>query len=291
MSWGGGPAGSTAWGDGDGAVVPSMQLIAGEAVRENVIRLTFSTPVYFSRWHDPRDASFIDRYTVTADTTTTGLDGVPARPVFPADVQPVLGAEDQIDIWLDRPLSSYGAKYRVAVTGLQSSTGLPLDVSAATVVVDGVLQGLPILTPDQLVGNRDIANPQSLSMLGGQPAVIAALGVYQYDDTGDIGIDAGLVSYKKRVFRRLTTRKGAFAHMPGYGVSIPQSIKKLARANLVDGIASDAEDQIRQEPETKSVTVRLVPHPEAPGLFVYRITATTTFGQLQDFDVPVPLAA
>jgi len=275
MSWGAGPAGSTPWGDGDGGTPAGLALVAADAVRENCIRLTFNNPVYFSRWHDPHDASFINRYTVTEDPTAIGLDHLPSRPVAPAEVRSVFGVPTQIDVWLDRAMSPYGAKYTVGCVGLVDVHGVALDTGFATAVVDGVRQGAPVVDVSNVVGNRDIANPQMT-------------GVYQYDDTGDYGVDEGLASYKKRVFRRLTSRKGTFRHLPGYGVLIPQSVKKLARANLVDGIAADAEDQVRQEPETKDVTVQLVPNPQTPGLYLYRVRADTTLGAV-NLDAPVPV--
>lgn len=286
MSWGSGPFGITPWGGGD---VAGLRLVSADAIRENVIRLQFSDPVYFSRWHDPADASFIDRYTITADPTAIGLDGQPSRPVLPADVQAVFGDPTQIDLWLDRSMSPYGSKYSVSVTKLQSTTGVPLDLASTSAVVDGVRQGFPIITANTLIGNRDIANPQSLGAMQGQASQVSALGTFQYDDTGDVGFDEGFISWKKRVFRRLTTRRGSFRHLPSYGITLPKTIKKLARANLVDGIAAEAEEQIRSEPETISASVQLVPHPETPGLFVFRINAETSFGNISNFDVPVPL--
>jgi len=133
------------------------------------------------------------------------------------------------------------------------------------------------------LGNRDIANPQ----LPGVGITADQLGHFATDDTGDYGIDQGLASYKKRVFRRLMSKKGSFRHLPGYGVGIPSQVKRLARANLTDSIAADAEDQIRQEPETQSVSVTLTQSDDNPGLFFYRVRAKTSLGDA-NFDVPLP---
>lgn len=281
-SWGGSPWGSTS------EVVPVIKfaLISAEPIRENVIRLTFARPVYLSRWHDPYDASRSDCYTIVADTEFVGIDGNPSRPVAVADVRAVVGDGSQIDVWLDRSLSPTGSRYTITVANLVSDDQLAvLDTANASATFQGVQQGLPVLSIDMAIGNRDIANPQMVA-----PGVSTdQLGHFRYDETGDYGIDQGMVSFKKRVFRRLTTIRGAFRHIPSYGVSIPQSAKKLVRANLTDSLAADAEDQIRQEPETTNVSVSLVRSPNEPGLVVYRIHAKTTLGVVDAFDVPVPV--
>jgi hypothetical protein len=287
MSWGFGPWGVSPWGAAPPPAAPVLSLVLAEPIRENCVRLTFDRAVYFSRWHDPPDAAFVDRYSITADPTAIGIDGNPSRPVAVADVTRVAGADGtQIDVWLDRALSPTGSRYTIAVSNLKSSDlTRTIDPDAASWTFSGVAAGLPVAGADLTLGNRDFANPQ-------MPAVgVTAdqLGHFTVDDTGDYGIDQGLVSYKKRVFRRLTSRKGAFRHNPGYGVSIPQSAKKLARANLTDSIAADAEDQVRQEPETISVSVVLSQSTEDPSLFFYKVTARTTIGVVSDYAVPVPV--
>jgi len=288
MSWGFGPWGVTPWGATFTLppVVTGIALILAEPVRENVVRLTFDTPIYFSRWHDPPDAAFVDRYAISADPTAIGIDGEPSRPVLVADVKLVPGDGTQIDVWLDRAMSPTGSQYTVTVTNLKSSDlTLDMDPDQSTWTFLGVHQGLPVPGADLTLGNRDFANPQ----MPGVGVAQDQLGHFMIDDLGDYGIDQGLVSYKKRVFRRLTTRKGSFRHLPGYGVSIPQSAKKMARANLTDSIAADAEDQVRQEPETKNVSVVLTQSPDDPSLFIYKVTARTTIGDISDYTVPVPI--
>jgi hypothetical protein len=287
VSWGFGPYGITPWGGPFTAAPPPvyLQLQSAEAIRENVVRLTFDNPIYFSRWHDPADGSFVNRYSISHDPAAIGIDGEPTRPVNVADVQRVRDAANQVDVWTDRAFSPTGSRYIVTVMGLRSANMvLRIDPAGASASFEGVQQGAPRRTIDGVVGNRDFANPQ---MPG--PGILAnSLGHFIPDDRGDYAIDQGLTSYKKRVFRRLTTIKGTFRHIPGYGVGVPSAAKKLARANLTGSIAADAEDQIRQEPETISAEVILVPAVEDPSLFYYRINARTTLGTVSDYDVPVP---
>jgi hypothetical protein len=283
VSWGAGPYGLTPW--GGSTITVYLLLLMAEAIRENVVRLTFDHDIYFSRWHDPADGSFIDRYSITADPTAIGIDGQPSRPVRVADVQRVVGSANQVDVWTDRKLSPTGSRYNVFVTGLRSiDLALDLNPAGASATFEGVQQGVPLRTVDGTIGNRDFANPQ----MPGPGIPADSLGQFIPDDLGDYGIDQGLVSYKKRVFRRLISPKGSFRHIPGYGVGVPTYSKMLARANLTGSIAADAEDQIRQEPETISVEVTLRQSDDDPSLFYYRINARTTLGIVSDYDVPVP---
>ena len=76
-AWGSGEFGAGSWGGGEG----TLTLLGAFALRENVIRLAFSQPVYFSSILDPLDASNPEKYSVTAVSGTFGIDGSPARPV------------------------------------------------------------------------------------------------------------------------------------------------------------------------------------------------------------------
>ena len=281
---------------GDGATTAGSQfgLILAEAVRENVVRLTFDQPVYYSRWHDP--ASFVQRYAIAADPSAIGIDGNPTRPVAVAAVHRVPDSDRQIDVWTDRVMSPTGSRYTITVIGLMSANlSMALNPSQSSYTFTGVQQGMPVLSADQMIGNRDFANPQfgatvrpAIMRPGSNVFALPQVGHFVADDTGDYAYDQGMESYKKRVFRRLTTPKGTFRQHPGYGVRIPGSVKRLARANLTDSVAADAEDQIQQEPETKSVSVALVQSPSDPSLWIYRITAKTSIGDLTNYDVPLP---
>jgi len=287
MSWGSQGWGITPWGGVSGTSVTMLSLVSVVAIRENCVQLAFSDDVYFSRWHDPPDASFVSRYAITPLLGSIGDDGQPARPVAPVLVDNVFGDGTLINIWLDRPMSPYAAQYLVTVTDLASVGGAALDPTASSFEVFGVQRGLPAHVTEQLISNRDIANPQTLTALKGLVRDPNLLGRFVVDETGDLGTDQGLVSYKKRVFRRLITQKGRFAHLPNYGTQFLQSVKQLARPQLVHHLATDAEAQIRQEPETADVSVQIVLLDAAQGLYVYRIRASMTAGTAANFDVPV----
>jgi hypothetical protein len=287
--WGAAPWGSSPWG---GGAAGAAQLCLGLAiaVRENVVRLFFSEPVKYTRWCDHGDASRLGCYSV-AVVGGTGIDGLASREVAPAAVELVDGAGGrQVDLTVDRVFSPYGVLYAATVTGILSASGLMLGIGANQVLFQGLQKGLPSALTEHAVATGDIANPQTLRALfdplpeaGRRSDVL--LGTYRADGTGDLANDGGLTSYKKRLFRRLTTKKGRFGHLPNYGVDLVGSVKMLARPGVRDALAADAEEQIRMEPETESATVRV--EVTESGVAFFRIAATMKSGRTAGTAVPV----
>ena len=282
--WGDGPWGETPWG---GGLPIGFAVISAEPVRENVVRIRFASPVYFSGLLDPGDASSIKRYTVQAVSGTEGIEEDATREVRAIAV--ARGSDEfEIDVTVDRPFTSHGSRYLISVNGITSIDGDPIDPAGATYQFDGVYRQLVPPVPDRGVSNRDIANPQTLSgVLDPLPVTTDpnVLGTFPIDDQGDYAFDEGLPSYKKRVFRRIFTRKGRFAHLPGYGTILLDSIKKLSQPGSRDAIAGDLEEQIREEPETVSVKVSI--ESTTDGIWYVRVAAKTRLGS-ETFDVPLP---
>jgi len=285
VSWGLSMFGSTPWGGGAGA---TLQLAAAESIRENVVRLTFSEEVYLSGWRDALDGLRREKFSIAVDPATSDFNGVPARAVLLAAIERVPASFNrQIDLVTDRAMSHWPSQYTVRVRDLYAVSGATLDLSATTATVWGQQQGAPPPLADYAVATRDFANPQSArDVVGVTPsAASAVLGTFQVDDTGDYAADRGMASLKKRILRRLTTRKGAFRHLPGYGVGFPGVVKLLSRPGVAAALAADAEDQIRQEPEVQSVSVRLVQ--SVPGLAYFSVKVQTSIGGTLEFDVPL----
>lgn len=284
LGWGFAP-----WGGGSGAT--TFGLLSALAVRENMVRLLFSEPVYWSRWLDPYDGSRPELYSVGIVEGTLGIDGRPVREVSviavePSDPTPAAPV-NRVDVVVDRPFSPFGARYVVnASTNLASMTGTPLDVTRASLEFDGLYRGLPPATPDLQPSGGDIANPQSLeALLDPVPRTNSdeLLGTFPIDDLGDYAKDDGIASIKKRIIRRLTTRKGAFAHLPNYGVDIPANVKRLALPGLREALAADAEEQVKQEPEVIDARVTLTIDGEVTW---FRVKARVNVGRELDFRFP-----
>lgn len=282
MPWGASPWGVGPWGDGPEPFV----LVSVDPIRENVLRLTFNAPVYWSQRGDPDDGAHAGFYAVTAIAGTVGIDGVGVRPIQVAHVDQVAGSGGtQIDVTLDRAMSPYGTQYTIAVHGLRSTYGHYLP--AMQVAVDGLQRGLPRIVGDQRTTTSDFSNPQSKSgVLDPLPVTDNALvlGSYPTDDNGDYALDEGVATLKKRIYRRLSTGKGRFRHLLKYGVTIPENVKRLARGGMVQALAADAEEQVRQEPEVSSasVTARMDPS----GVAWFTVRARTNTGQTVSTEVP-----
>jgi hypothetical protein len=103
---------------------------------------------------------------------------------------------------------------------------------------------------------------------------------------GDLGNDEGLESYRKRVIRRCMTRKGAFSHLPQYGIGVPAQVKKLAQPGVREALAAEAELQIGQEPETQQVSCSFERDATLAGLWWLIIRARTKAGAAGSVKVP-----
>lgn len=292
MGWGG-VTGTKGWGGLPwGAGGTALRLLTAEAVRENVVRLGFNQAIRFSGVFDPGDAANPERYVINAVAGTVGLDELPVRDVSPivAELAAVeSGGGSFIDVTLDRPMSPYPCRYVATVNQIVSETGTLLEPGFTTLSYFSVFKGLPVIAMDLAVARRDFANPQTFeSLLDPLPVTNdpTLLGGYPVDDGGDYAIDEGLTSYKKRVIRRLTTRKGAFAHLPNYGVGVPDRVKRLGGSSYRQALAADAESQIKEEPETLAVSVRAISDPNYPSLLILRVRAKTNTGEEMKKDVP-----
>lgn len=300
------------WGDGFGdggwgGPVEPFELLTAEAVRENVIRLSFNAGVYASGLEDYWDALQVNprlfaRYAIAVVTGTTGLDGRGVRPVgiveaYAPGVSDGLETSELgrcVDLVLDRPMSPYPAKYSLtadylmdlSLTSRLSTGGVEGPV---TVIVDGLFKEVQPVSLDAPAKNRDIHNPQTREALFDpipDPDNPLNLGTMVYDETGDYGFDEGITAYKKRILRRLITRKDGFVHLPGYGVGVLQYGKKLALASTRMQLVADAEVQIRREPETAAVKVNLVPT-TTPGYHRLEIRARMKSGAAVPLSFPV----
>lgn len=262
-----------------------INLVNAIALRENMVRLWFDVPVYVTNVLDPGDATDPARYSFEADADSVGSDGLAPREVRPALIE--ASSDVTLDVWTDRRLSPFPSTYLVSVNGLLESPTLEV-LNNYRASFFGLRAGVPVPSPDMAISNADFANPQTLSgALDPLPNPgDSVLGTLPVDETGDLAKDEGLQSYKKRVFRRLTTKKGRFRHLPDYGTIVLDSVKMLARPGLLGQISADAEEQIKQEPETVAVQVRIVRQGE---LAFYRIRVRCSFGATIDMSVPIAI--
>ena len=286
LGWGSSGWGASGW--GAPTLADALTILSAVAVRENCVRLTFNLILAYTDVRGLVDAADPDNYVIEPVEDTIGEDGLPPRPVFPVLVEQVKRPDvngKAIDVWLDRRLSPYPAQYRVR--GVRSVAANGAALSSLIAVFHGVTWAPP--TPENATTPAtDIANPgyESASI----PGSTQILGVYPTTSQGDYATDQGLVSYKKRIFRRLTTRRGRFAHLPNYGVGLLDQIKRLAKPSIKQTIAAQAEAQIREEPETLDVRVTITSDANTPGLFRFRVQARTGVYGTVNLDIPVSTA-
>lgn len=280
--WGTAEWGTSGWGaPGLGDL---LELVSAVAVRENLVRLTFNHPLRYTDVRGRIDAADPRNYAIDAVVDSVGADGLSPRPVTPILIKlaAVANAGGRvIDVWLDRRLSPYPAMYEARCLRTVAANCAALGTSTA--LFPGLVWAPPVAA-NETTPATDLANPGYES--AAIPGSSQILGVYPVTAQGDYGTDQGLVSYKKRIVRRLTTRRGAFAHLPNYGVGLLDEVKRLALPSTRQKIAADAEGQIRQEPETLAVEVRITTGAR-PGVFFFRVRARTrVFGPVS-LDIPV----
>jgi hypothetical protein len=264
-----------------------LEILSVYALDETTLRVTFNVQPYTDGLGSYRDGLRPDAYTVTAEAST-GNDGEPARAVQPILVDLVDGDPLSLDVHVDRPFSPYPATYTLSMSGAQGplAGGIASTTYGNATGVLGVHRALQPQLEDQQQGWRDIANPQTPGALadvetrGGD----AAYGTYVIDSTGDYAFDEGLISLKKRIYRRLITKKGQFAHAPNYGVGVGDVVKRLASQSVRSQLIAEAQSQIMQEPGVLRVLVALEPKGTSGGLWTMRVLVRTSVGQSARFD-------
>lgn len=294
--WGASAWGLDAWGGPSSA---ALTLLGAVAVRENVVRLAFSQPVYVSTLLDRFDGSKANKYAIAPNLESVDAVGVPPRAVGviavevpnAASVPPVLQAEIGyfIDLVLDRPLSSHPAIYTVTVTELRNKTQTQTLVSASAAFVSLFRE---VQKPSLEVASevRDFAMPQTVSALTeAEPDFDSTrlLGTYAYAE-GDYAFDVGNTGRKKRVLRRLITRKGGFAHLPNYGLGILDQVKKLGTLDRIGKLTSDARLQIEREPDISKALVT-ASQDQKPNLLRLHIAIKPQGTPSQKFTVSLPI--
>lgn len=282
--YGAGHYGDMPYGDDEFSLSVFLQIVSVLAIRENVVQVQFNLPVYYTTLLDLGDASNPALFAVTAVSGTVGLDGSPVTTVRVASV-----AQDKLDpslleLTLDRPMTAYGSVYTVSAQGIFSADlSAPIDPSIVG-TTPGLFKQIVPPSVDLPTPNRDMANPQTLVTSLPNPLARGQLGVFVVDDTGDYTTDEGLLSLKKRIWRRVMSKKGGFLHLGlGYGVGLVQQIKRLSVASKLQQIAADCESQIAQEPDVQEVACQVVLDQQSSGLVRLNVNVRTRSGKSAAF--------
>ena len=278
MGWGLTPWGAGQWGLGG---AETLQLLQALAIRDNVVRLWFNEAPIFTGVLDPHDASSADRY-VIVPIAGTMIDHTNPRPVTPIIIERVaepLALGRILDVTVDRHFDGYPGSYRISVNRLVSAeSGVWLDPVMASIEFYGAEQVDILRARDLAMPTRDIANPQTLAaLLDPLPVTtVGTLGSIPTNIDGDYAYDEGITGYKKRLWRRITSRKNRFAHLPGYGVGLPSKLKQLGKSSVRFALAADIRSQVLEEPESIAASVSIIPDPNAAGLYRIRMRVQST---------------
>lgn len=148
--------------------------------------------------------------------------------------------ERGFDVHVDRQLVA-GVTYRITVRNVVAAVG-GLIGSPNAANFGGVTRLEDTRLPARLQDLIDFANPP-------------ALGHWVIDDSGDMAPDSPDAGTKKRVMRRITTRRGAFRWMPDYGVGF--DLKAIASVPQLAAMKIDIIRQIKLEPDVAGVDVKI----------------------------------
>lgn len=294
-AWGSGSWGAGSWGGGPGLGGGDLAFLDAQPIRENVVRVEFSEKIYLSNLLDAADAGIVSKWQVSPVSGSIGMSGDPARSVRVVGVE--FSDEDEgvaeedygrfVNLVLDRPMTPFPAEYDVYWADIFSaSLASALDGNAR------LFSAYRIIDPPQVERgrpSRDFANPQTVAEARAQLSDVAsalALGTFGIGDDGDYATDEGRPSLKKRVLRRLMTIKGAFAHLPNYGVGVPAEAKRLGISAVISRLAGDAESQILEEPDVAKCRVIPIVNPDIPGLVIFRVLVRQKEGPSLQFDFP-----
>jgi len=276
----------------------TLQVVSAIALAENLIQVVFTEAIYFSSLLDPPDGSNAALYTLTPVVGTTGMDGTACRPCSVVSVALATPQTDLplnvafgsvVDLTLDRPMTPYPANYTITCVGIFSSDQSTEITTSNSATIPATFKQLLSPSVDLPTPTRDFANPQSLAGAQGTPNPFnpGQLGVFVTDDQHDYAVDAGLVSFRKRLYRRLVTNPGGFLHLgQTYGVGIPSQGKKLATAAVQQALAAQVQVQIAQEPEVLACGCTVVSDPNNPGLVRFNIRVKLKNGKTFAYSAP-----
>lgn len=134
--------------------------------------------------------------------------------------------------------------HRVATTSLLTPSMIPL-TSPKNAIFQGCVAAKVKPTP---AAQGDLASVQL--------AASSLEGVLQVLPGGDYVLQSGSSLLRKLIYRRLTTTKGAFFHMPEYGEGI--KVKEPINPANLPAMQADIERAISLEPEVEAARVQLI---------------------------------
>jgi hypothetical protein len=243
--------------------IPSGKMTFVDGIQRtlNSVEIEFETEPKHIDPIDPTDGRYLDAYTISG-------------PVSPARLAQHVEYEDpnKLLLYFDGELVE-GERYIISLTGLENVNGGELEPDPSIFEFFAFGEKTP---PTALVDQTlryDIRNPQTERDAPSD----GALGTFVVRG-GDLDIETARRYLRKRIWRRLATRRGSMRHIPSYGLEYDD--KAPATTTILRGLKNQIEEQIKSEPDVRGVSAS-VSEIEI-GVFHIRITVLDKFGQFDD---------
>lgn len=234
--------GNSPYGFGSYGTSPTTITVAGAfAISTHGVRVLLSAEPLHEDEFSTGDALNPLTWTVQNDTQgqTLSVIAVSMHDAISIDLVTLDALGDHLD------------RHTVTAVGLLSIDGFAVTLPNSA-DFDGVVQTMDPVerVRSEDFRDRDLANPPFQIDRG-----LGAAGTLQITDDGDFATEAGLPLIRKLVLRRMNTRRGAFRHLPEYGVLLAEK-EPISSGGDLQAILRDVEQQVAQEPDV----VRAVAH-------------------------------
>jgi hypothetical protein len=184
-----------------------------------------------------------------------------------------------VELYLLDPLGDFRIRHGVAVRDIVSFDHAPI-VSPLSLEFAGV-------TDTQVAPGPRPLRPRAVD-LDAQPVGDDTFGTALVIRGGDYTTEQGNPLLKKLIVRRLTTKKGAFFHLPDYGIGIA-SPKSLFSPSDLRALKADIESQVNLEPEVVKTNAALTLDANNSILSIL-VQARTQTGDDVSVRLPIPTA-
>jgi hypothetical protein len=240
---------------------PTIELVSLTQKTLNSVDVVYDSEPRHIDPNDPGDATNPDNYDVTGPIPPDRL------------IQWIewLG-ENTVEIFFDGELEP-DSIYQIDISGIETESGAILNppLVSSSFTAFGA-KSAPVALQKQTEA-YDIRNPQTESDAP-QGAPLASFVI----QSGDLDVETGKRYLRKRIWRRLGTRRGAMFHLPDYGLSVDE--KTLATPTALRRLQTEIEEQISAEQDVKGV--RAIVSQLTDGAFYVKISVISRFGSFED---------
>lgn len=238
MGYGDSPYGTGSYG---GSLSAIFTVVSAWAITTHAVRVTLSSSPIAVDQFAAGDALNPQSWSIVDNTTGRVLTVVYAS----------MHDATTVDVTTLEPLGDHLEEHEVTGVGLISTSGLGL-TSPTSATFAGVVQTIDPVDRVRLQDfrDRDIANP---------PFQIAretgVAGTLQYGADGDLNTEAGKPLIRKLVLRRMFTPRGAFKHLPDYGIGLAEK-EPITGGGDLQALLREIEDQAKREPDVQTASAR-----------------------------------